>query len=384
MTAVNYLWDPAENNIVRELDDTGAVTAQYTTEPGLYGNILSQRRSGQDSYYHYDGQGSTLALTNANGDVADTYAYSAFGELTAQTGSMLNPLQYIGQKGYYKDLETGGYEVRRRSLDCNRGMWRSVDPLFSFVFLRQTLTPHSHGSFAYLVAYAYSHNSPLFYIDPSGLQQINGTKRCSVESFNIKVDKAAIFSAKNDILYIHFRMSAAFSKEDGCCECCEYRQFVRGAILTIENHGIPIIQDKWGIGWDTAGADWERTLLYEEDINQTTGSPYGHRDSQGKYTNVYSWDGCRYVADDYPSVEGFWVAHETKTIKSFEVIRWTHFKMQIIDVCDPSMKVIQEKKMRLEQLISWGPDGTVSARVWIDGHQVNIDSDTPIKGSVPF
>ena len=31
MTAVNYLWDPVEQNIVRELDDSGNVLAQYTT-----------------------------------------------------------------------------------------------------------------------------------------------------------------------------------------------------------------------------------------------------------------------------------------------------------------------------------------------------------------
>ena len=122
MPVVNYLWNPLNDNIVREFDDAGTVIAEYTTESNQFGNVVSQRRNGQDSVYHYDGQGSTVALTNANGDVTDTYAYSAFGEVTAQTGNTVNPFQYIGMKGYYRDIETGEYEVRRRTLSL-RARW---------------------------------------------------------------------------------------------------------------------------------------------------------------------------------------------------------------------------------------------------------------------
>ena len=37
-------WDPIEDNIVREYDEAGVVAAEYTTEPDLYGNVISQRR----------------------------------------------------------------------------------------------------------------------------------------------------------------------------------------------------------------------------------------------------------------------------------------------------------------------------------------------------
>ena len=67
MTIVNYDWDEIENNIVEEYDDAGATVAEYTTEPDLYGNVVSQRRNGDDGIYHFDGQGSTLALTDVNG-----------------------------------------------------------------------------------------------------------------------------------------------------------------------------------------------------------------------------------------------------------------------------------------------------------------------------
>ena len=153
MPVVNYLWNPLNDNIVREFDDEGNTIADYTTESGLHGNVISQRRDGQDSVYHYDGQGSTLALTNANGDVTDTYAYNAFGEVTARTGSTVNPFQYIGQKGYYRDAETGEYDVRQRPLQALRGRWLSLDPIRPAAFKS---------------GYEYCSNRPLVEVDPSG------------------------------------------------------------------------------------------------------------------------------------------------------------------------------------------------------------------------
>jgi RHS repeat-associated protein len=161
MTIVNYDWDEDEDNIVEEYDDTGNTVAEYTTEPGLYGDLLSQRRNGEDSYCHYDGQGSTAALTNSAGDVTDTYEYSAFGEVTAQTGSTVNPFQYTGRKGYYRNSSTGEYEIRRRCLDVGSGRWLSYDPIkLAQAELRE------------LLQYAYAHNSPVQSIDPSGLLAI--------------------------------------------------------------------------------------------------------------------------------------------------------------------------------------------------------------------
>ena len=102
MPETNFFWDPLSDNILQERDETGTVTAEYTTEPGLYGNLISQNRGGVESQYHFDPQGSTLALTDDNQQVTDTYAYSAFGEVTEHTGSTINPFQYIGKMGYYR------------------------------------------------------------------------------------------------------------------------------------------------------------------------------------------------------------------------------------------------------------------------------------------
>jgi len=157
MVAVNYLWNPINDNIVREFDDAGNTIAEYTTEPGLYGSVVSQYRDGQTSYLHCDGPGSTTELTNNSGTVTDTIRFSAFGELTHRTGTTEIRFQYTGQLGYYEDHEPVGYNVRHRLLVAEHGRWLSLDPLKMFA-----------ASFAYV----YALNSPVNYTDPSGLKCI--------------------------------------------------------------------------------------------------------------------------------------------------------------------------------------------------------------------
>ena len=41
MVAVNYDWDELEDNIDEEYDDAGIAVAEYTTEPGQFGNVVS-------------------------------------------------------------------------------------------------------------------------------------------------------------------------------------------------------------------------------------------------------------------------------------------------------------------------------------------------------
>ena len=155
MAAVNYLWNPINDNIVREFDDAGNTIAEYTTEPDPYGNVVSQFRNGQTSYLLSDGQGNTTELTNDAGTVTDTIRYSAFGEVTERSGATEIPFQYVGQKGYYRDNDTRNYSIRQRSLSSRNGRWLTADPL-GLALGNENL-------------YIYGANSPLVLIDPSGL-----------------------------------------------------------------------------------------------------------------------------------------------------------------------------------------------------------------------
>lgn len=80
MSETWFIWDELSDNVRMEVDETGAVTAEYMNKPDQFGSLLSQRRSGTNSFYHFDAQGSTRQLTNDADTVTDTYIYTAFGE----------------------------------------------------------------------------------------------------------------------------------------------------------------------------------------------------------------------------------------------------------------------------------------------------------------
>ncbi len=112
MPEIEYVWDELSDNVIEEYED-GVLAASYTHESGLYGNLLSQHRNGATSYYHYDGRGDTVALTDDAGDVTDTKEYDAWGNVIASTGSTVTPYQYRGQRGFQKTAFVGATHYSR-------------------------------------------------------------------------------------------------------------------------------------------------------------------------------------------------------------------------------------------------------------------------------
>ncbi len=149
----NYLWDEdsAYGDVVLETDGSGSMLASYVL--GDMG-LISQSRNGATSYYLQDGQGSTRALTNAAGNVTDTYSYTAFGELLNQTGSTTNSYLYTGQQF---DSLTGLYDLRARYYNPALGR-----------FLSQDTYPVNLSNPVELNRYVYVANSPINAIDPTG------------------------------------------------------------------------------------------------------------------------------------------------------------------------------------------------------------------------
>jgi hypothetical protein len=85
----------------------GAMLASYVL--GGTG-IISQTQGGATSYFLQDGQGSTRALTNASGNITDSYSFTAFGKLFQSSATGTNYL-YTGQQF---DSLTGLYSLRAR------------------------------------------------------------------------------------------------------------------------------------------------------------------------------------------------------------------------------------------------------------------------------
>jgi RHS repeat-associated protein len=138
------------DNVVQELDGSGLVIARYTQGTGV-DEPLAMTQGLTTSYFHADGLGSITSLTNSAGNLAASYVYDSFGNLTASTGTITNPFQYTGREF---DSETGLYYYRARYYDPMSGRFLSEDPL-RFVDVGSNL-------------YAYVGNSPTNLVDPSG------------------------------------------------------------------------------------------------------------------------------------------------------------------------------------------------------------------------
>jgi RHS repeat-associated protein len=147
----NYYYDGIKP--IWETDGAGAMTAQYDRD--IFGNLLSRREaSGARRYYHFDGLGSTTALTNESGAATSTLLYDAWGNQRAASGSDQGRYRFTGAE---LDAATGLYHMGARFYDPTIGRWLSEDPV-----------QDKHFEPATLNFYAYVHANPLVHTDPDG------------------------------------------------------------------------------------------------------------------------------------------------------------------------------------------------------------------------
>jgi len=154
-TTTKFIWD--DGNYLAEADGSNTINVVYTNEPQRYGNLVSSRISGTTSYHHFDAIGSTRQLTNAAGGTTDTMIYDAWGGTVVRTGTAPVNLLWIGQLGYYFDVETARVVVRARSYWPQIARWSAVDPMSPL-----------RGP----AAYEYCFNAPLRFADPSGMVSV--------------------------------------------------------------------------------------------------------------------------------------------------------------------------------------------------------------------
>ena len=109
-----HVWDG--QNILLETDGSNIIQVVYTLEPALYGNLISQRRSGTTSFYLFDGLGSTTQLANSTGGVTDSYLYDSFGNILLASGPSTNWFRFVGRSGYYYDTDLNQYYLRAAHL----------------------------------------------------------------------------------------------------------------------------------------------------------------------------------------------------------------------------------------------------------------------------
>ena len=154
--SIHYLVDInlPSSQVVAEYDDTGKPIATYT-----YGDELLQRiKSGLNSYYHHDGHGNVIALTDDSGAATQTYGFDAWGNQVETSGADDNSYQYASER-YDSDL--GLIYLRARWYDPKAGRFISPDDAVGLSKLPVSLNK-----------YLYANTDPVNRVDPSGMQSL--------------------------------------------------------------------------------------------------------------------------------------------------------------------------------------------------------------------
>ena len=118
------------------------------------GHNLVAMRDGlgnQSRYFHFDHQGTTQCLTDSSGAVTDRFASDAWGVQVKRVGGSLNRQWYVGNSGYYAQVDEEYLYIRARWLATRLAEWLASDP--------DQGEPHR---------YAYAHSKPTTLVDPSG------------------------------------------------------------------------------------------------------------------------------------------------------------------------------------------------------------------------
>src|SRR5207302_915030 len=80
-----------------EADSANAPVAWYVYGLGLLWKVAAD---GTTYFYHFDGDGNTVALSNPTAGVVNTYRYDAQGRLVASTEGVENILRAHGEAGW--------------------------------------------------------------------------------------------------------------------------------------------------------------------------------------------------------------------------------------------------------------------------------------------
>ncbi len=132
----------------------GVLTSHFVHGPGIDEPLALVRSGGTGSgnyFYHADGLGSVVKITDVAQNMVESYGYDSFGRVTA-VGTLDQPYGYTGRE---YDAETGKLYYRLRYYDADSGRFLSRDPL-SFAAGDVVLTNYVGGN-------------PINYVDPWGL-----------------------------------------------------------------------------------------------------------------------------------------------------------------------------------------------------------------------
>jgi RHS repeat-associated protein len=126
--------------------------------------LISESSSAFDYFYHVDGLGSTISLTDSTGSIQQGYTYDVWGNIGAPAPNYVGTANKFRYTGQALDPGTSLYFLRARYFDDTLGRLITRDPLNGVV-----LKPLTTNRFIY------SLNQPLTLSDPTGMAAENGS-----------------------------------------------------------------------------------------------------------------------------------------------------------------------------------------------------------------
>ena len=159
-----YTYTTLSGKVMRQQWDGKTLEFVYDDGNQPFAMIYNDGSTSTLYYYVLNAQGDVIALLNADGKIAASYDYDAWGNCTVYDSSAkvltdptsianLNPLRY---RGYYYDAETGFYYLQSRYYDPAICRFINADGQLSITdFVGSNL-------------FAYCGNDPVNRIDPTG------------------------------------------------------------------------------------------------------------------------------------------------------------------------------------------------------------------------
>ena len=140
---------------------TNGITTKYVYGLGLIG----EEKENCFKTYHFDFRGSTVAITDANGTITDTFAYDTYGKLVSRTGTSFVIFGYNGRDGVVTD---------KNGLICMRARYYAPELRR---FINADVVAGSLDNSITLNRFAYANGNPISFVDPFGLSAERGSGR---------------------------------------------------------------------------------------------------------------------------------------------------------------------------------------------------------------
>ena len=137
--------------VLQESGPDGNISYAY----GL--DLISESSPTFNYFYHYDGLGSVIALTDASGRPSAAYVYDPWGNPLLAIPDIVGTRNKFRFTGEAFDPGTGLYYLRARYYDSSIGRMMTQDPHLGFIF-----SPFSENR------YGYALGNPIRYADHSG------------------------------------------------------------------------------------------------------------------------------------------------------------------------------------------------------------------------